>query len=146
MECEKWQLYFNFQFSSSSALNGKQITNARTCFPHFLVIPGVGRMGGPTVHRPIIHGSVHYCQRKPKNRKNGVGLGTRLCMFVCCLLLLALTVNLKSADFTSTCTIIFKFQRTLRHSSRLGESCRTVYLFDKTETTREPTYSLARAP
>ena len=22
--------------------------------------------------------SVHYCQRKPKNRKNGVGLGTRL--------------------------------------------------------------------
>ena len=22
--------------------------------------------------------SVYYCQRKPKNRKNGVGLGTRL--------------------------------------------------------------------
>ena len=27
-------------------------------------------------HRPSV--SVYYCQRKPKNRKNGVGLGTRL--------------------------------------------------------------------
>ena len=25
-----------------------------------------------------ISASVYYCQRKPKNRKNGVGLGTRL--------------------------------------------------------------------
>ena len=28
------------------------------------------------IHRPSA--SVYYCQRKPKNRKNGVGLGTRL--------------------------------------------------------------------
>ena len=27
--------------------------------------------------------SVYYCQRKPKNRKNGVGLGTRLPISVC---------------------------------------------------------------
>ena len=52
MEYEKWQLHFNFQFSSSNALNGKQITNARTCFLHFLVTPWIGRMRGPTVHRP----------------------------------------------------------------------------------------------
>ena len=25
--------------------------------------------------------AVYYCQRKPKNRKNGVGLGTRLYMY-----------------------------------------------------------------
>ena len=28
--------------------------------------------------RPGSSASVYYCQRKPKNRKNGVGLGTRL--------------------------------------------------------------------
>ena len=27
---------------------------------------------------PLTIMSVYYCQRKPKNRKNGVGLGTRL--------------------------------------------------------------------
>ena len=45
-----------------------------------------------------------------------------VCLFVC--LDLALTVNFKSADFACTCTIIFKFQRTLLDSSRQGEPCR----------------------
>ena len=36
---------------------------------------------------------VYYCQRKPKNRKNGVGLGTRL---LCCHTYLQYLVNFKA--------------------------------------------------
>ena len=44
--------------------------------------PGLPRFSVLRFPLTIIHGygraAVYYCQRKPKNRKNGVGLGTRL--------------------------------------------------------------------